>query len=197
MRRTLMAVGVVAVAAVLAACGKEPARTALAAADAAIEAVRPEAETFAPAEWVALREAAEAAHGKFTKGDYTGALSAAQALPAKASEVATAAAKKKQELLKAWADLQGQLPQLVRTLTEKVGALSRLKTLPKDVEKAAVENAAEAMPGLSQTWQDAVQAAASGDVPAAVARGEEVKARAEELASSLGLAPAVEAGPAK
>ena len=200
LRRTLMAVGVVALAAVLAACSKAPAEAALKSADAAIEAIRPDAEKFVPTEWAALQEAAKAAHEKFTKGDYAGALSAAQALPAKASEVATAAAKKKEEVVKAWAELQANLPQLVQTLTERVGALSKLKTLPKDVEKAAVENAAEAMPGLSQSWQDAVQAAAGGDLLAAVTRGGEVKARAEELATSLGLAPAapaVEAAPEK
>lgn len=190
LRRTLMAVGVVAVAAVLTACSKGPAEAALKSADAAIEAIGPEAEQFVPTEWAALQEAAKAAHESFTKGDYASALSAAQALPAKASDVATAAARKKEQVLKAWSELQASLPQLVQTLTEKVGALSKLKTLPKDVEKAAVENAAEAMPGISQLWQDAAQAAANGDLMAAVTRGEEAKARAEELATSLGLAPA-------
>jgi len=191
-----MALGIVAVVALVAGCGKAPAEAALKAADAAIEAARPQAEAFVPAEWGALQEAAKAAHEKFDKGDYQGALSAAQALPAKAQDVAAAGVRKKEEVTKTWADLQGSLPQLVQALTEKVAALSALKKLPKDVDRAAVEKATEAMPGITQLWQDASQAAAAGDVMGAFTRASEVKDRAEEIMKSLEpVAPAAEAGP--
>lgn len=200
MRRTFMAIGIVAVVALVAGCGKAPAEAALKAADAAIEAARPQAEAFVPAEWGALQEAAKAAHEKFDKGDYQGALSAAQALPAKAQDVATAGARKKEELMKTWADLQASLPQLVQTLTDRVASLSAMKTLPKDVEREAVEKATEALPGITQLWQDAAQAAASGDVRGAVTRAGDVRASAEEIMASLGLAapaPAAQPGPGK
>jgi hypothetical protein len=197
-RRTLVAVGIVAVTALLTACGKAPAEAALKAADAAIEAARPEAERFVPAEWSALQDAAKAAHEKFAKGDYQGALAGAQEIPAKATDVAAAAARKKEEVTKTWADLQGSLPQMLQALTEKVGALSAMKKLPKDVDRNAVDKATEALPGITQLWQDAAQAGAAGDVMGAVTRAAEVKDRAQEMLESLEpVAPAAEAAPEK
>ncbi len=193
-----MAVGVVAVAGVLAACGKGPARTALETADAAIEAVRPEAEAFVPVEWGMLQEAAKAAHDKFSKGDYSSALSAAQELPAKAKDVAATAARKKEEALKSWEELQGSLPQLMQALAAKLGTLSAAKKLPKDVDRAAVEAAQEALPGITQLWHDAGQSASRGDLMGAVIRAGEARDRAQELMRSVEPAgPAAEAASAK
>jgi hypothetical protein len=187
--RTLKLTAVLIACALAAACGKAPAEAALKAADAAIEAAKPEVEKYVPSEFASLSDAAKAAHEKFTQGDYKAALEAAQALPAKVQAAVAAAATKKEELTKAWSALSASLPTLVESLKGQVTKLSALKKLPAGLDKAKLDSAKSVLGTVTQSWTEASEAFKSGNIPQAVEKATALKAQAEATIASLTPAP--------
>ena len=116
-------------------CNKGPAADALDAADQALAAATPEIERYVPEELGSLTSAAQAARSEFEKGNYTEALKAAQALPAKIQAALAAATAKKDQLVAAWNDMSGSLAGLVQAITGKVTGLAAAKALPKGMTK--------------------------------------------------------------
>lgn len=188
--RKLFVVGLMILALLAAGCSKAPAEAALKVADEAIANVKPEAEKYVPEQFNALTAAAADARAKFDAKDYKGALTAAQALPAQADEVMKAAAAKKEELMKQWADMQGSLPAMVQSLTEKIGGLAAMKKLPKGVDAAMVETAKTSLADVTAGWTAASDAFNAGDVNGAIAKAGEVKTKAEQLSTMLEAVPA-------
>lgn len=169
-----------------AACSKAPAQAALAAADQAIEAAKPQLEKYVPAEFESLRDAAQAAHAKFDQGDYKGTLAAAQEIPGKVQAALAAAQAKREELTKAWADLQASLPGMVDAFKAKVTELAGTKKLPKGIDKAKVEAAQAELTALTQAWGEAASAFAAGQMTEAVAKANALKTRVEAAMAALG-----------
>ena len=188
--RTLKLTAVLIACALAAACGKAPAEAALKAADAAIEAARPEVEKYVPREFASLTDSAKAAHDKFNQGDYKAALEAAQGLPAKVQAAVTAAAAKKEELTRTWAALSTSLPTLVESLKGQVTKLSALKKLPAGLDVAKLESAKSSLGTITQSWADAGVAFTAGNIPQAVEKATALKAQAEASLASLTPAPA-------
>lgn len=187
--RTLKLTAVLIACALAAACGKAPADAALKAADAAIEAARPEVEKYVPSEFASLSDAAKAAHEKFTQGDYKAALDAAQGLPARVQAAVTAAAAKKEELTRTWAALSASLPTLVEALKGQVTKLAALKKLPSGLDAATLDSAKSALGTITQSWTDASEAFKAGSIPQAVEKATALKAQAEATLASLTPAP--------
>lgn len=188
--RKLFVVGLMILALLATGCSKAPAEAALKVADEAIAKVKPEAEKYVPEQFAALTAAAADAKAKFDAKDYKGALAAAQELPAKADEAMKAAAAKKDELMKQWADMQGSLPAMVQGLTEKVTGLAAMKKLPKGVDAAMVETAKTSLADVTSGWTAATEAYNGGDVMGAVAKAGDVKTKADELSKMLEAVPA-------
>ena len=106
MKNVLKMTALVLCCVALVACSqKGPAEAALTAAQTAVDGVKAEAAKYVPDQAKALMASLTAAREAFDKGDYKVALELAQPIPAKAKDVATAAAAKKDELLKTWASL--------------------------------------------------------------------------------------------
>jgi hypothetical protein len=187
--RILKLTAVLIACSIAAACGKAPAEAALKAADAAIEAAKPEVEKYLPSEFASLSDAARAAHGKFAQGDYKGALEGAQGLPAKVQAAVAAAAAKKEELSRAWATLSASLPKTIESLKAQVAKLSALKKLPAGLDKAKLESAKSALGPMTQSWADAGEAFNSGNIPRAVEKATALNAQAEATLASLMPAP--------
>lgn len=181
--------------AVLSACSKAPAEEAIKAADRSVEAARPVAEKLVPEKMKALNDALADAHGKFGKGDYAAALTAAKDIPAKANDVVAAAKAKKDELSKTWEALAREVPAMVAAVSGKVTELSATKKLPKGMDKAKVEGAKSALDGINQTWNAATEAARAGNWNEAIKRGGEAKAKAQEIMDSLGVTAAAPVPP--
>src|SRR5262249_25128343 len=109
-------------ATLIAACGsadKRPAETALKAAEAAVNAAKTEVSKYMPDQASALDAGLAAARDKFNKGDFKGALSDAQAVTAKANELANAVAAKKAELSKAWQEMSTLMPEAVERIKSR------------------------------------------------------------------------------
>jgi hypothetical protein len=183
--RKLMVVGLLILPLLVVGCSKAPAEAALKAADEAIAKVKPAAEMYVPEQFTALSTEADAAKALFDKGDYAAALAAAKDLPAKATEVMNAVTAKKDEITRTWTELQGSMPALVQGLTDKVGALSAMKRLPKGFDAAQVETAKTTLTDVTDLWTAATGAFGGGDLKGAVAKGGDAKTKAGELTTML------------
>ena len=202
MRRILTSLVLAASVAVLTtACSqKGPAEEALKAADAAATAAKANVEKYVPDQWKALNDALKGAKDAFAKGDYAGALTAAQAIPGKATEAVNAAKAKKDEYTKAWADIQASGEAAIKAAQDKVAEFAKMKKLPKGMDAAKLDAAKAGAADVKKMWDEAV-AVGSSDPMAAIEKAKAAKAKAEEVFASLTAAPpapaAKPAAPAK
>ena len=170
---------------------KEPAEAAIKAAEAAVGTAKAEAAKYVPDQVKGVEDALKAAKDAFEKKEYTQALTAAKDLPAKAKDLATAAAAKKAELTKAWEDMAAGLPKMVEAIKSRVDILSKSKKLPANLDKAKFEGAKAGLAEITQTWTDADNAFKGGNITDALAKANTVKAKATEIMTTLGMqAPA-------
>ena len=174
---------------------KEPAEAAIKAAEAAVSAAKAEAAKYVPDQVKGVEDALKAAKDAFEKKEYTQALNAAKDLPAKAKELASAAATKKAELTKTWEEMAGGLPKMVEAIKSRVDILSKSKKLPKGMDKATFEGAKAGLGEITQTWTDAENAYKGGNIADALAKANAVKAKATEIMTALGMQPPAAAKP--
>ena len=190
MSKRWMAVPAMLVAVILSvACAtqKAPAEAALTAADTAFAAAQTEAAKYVPDQVKGVEDAIAAAKDSFAKGDYQAALTAAQALPAKISDLTAAAAAKKAELMKSWETLSTGLPQVVASIQSRMDILSKSKKLPAGMDQAKFDGAKAGLDTIKQSWTEATTAFTAGNVADAVAKANTVKAKAAEVLGALGM----------
>jgi hypothetical protein len=174
--RKLLVLGLMVLPLLAAGCSKGPAEAALRAADEAIAKVAPDAEKFVPDQYKTLTDAAAAAKASFDKGDYAAALAAAKDLPAKATEVMTAATAKKDQLMGEWNVLSKDMPILVADWQKKFDELVASKKLPKTATPERIEELKGKLADVSATWTKATEAFNAGDIKGAIENGAAVKA---------------------
>jgi len=174
--RKLLVLGLMVLPLIAAGCSKGPAEAALKAADEAIAKVAPDAEKYVPGQFKTLTDAAAAAKASFDKGDYAAALTAAKDLPAKATEVMTAATAKKDELMGEWNVLSKDMPILVADWQKKFDELAASKKLPKTATPERIEELRGKLAEVNATWTKATDAYNAGDIKAAIENGASVKA---------------------
>jgi len=174
--RKVLVLGLMVLPLLAAGCSKGPAEAALKAADEAIAKVAPDAEKFVPDQLKTLTDAAAAAKASFDKGDYAAALAAAKDLPAKATEVMTAATAKKEQLMGEWTVLSKDMPILVADWQKKFDELVASKKLPKTATPERIEELKAKMAEVNATWTKATDAFNAGDIKAALENGNSVKA---------------------
>ena len=98
----------------------------------------------------------------FAKKDYKAALSAAKDLPAKAKELAAAAAAKKGELTKVWGEMSAGLPKMLDAIKSRVDILSKSKKLPANLDKAKFDEANAGYEEANKVGTDATSAFGAG-----------------------------------
>jgi hypothetical protein len=174
--RKLLILGLMVLPLFAAGCSKGPAEAALKAADEAIAKVAPDAEKFVPDQFATLTAAAAAAKASFDKGDYAAALAVAKDLPAKATEVMTAATAKKDELTAQWNVMSKDMPILVADWQKKFDELVAAKKLPKTATPERIAEMKTKFEELSTTWTKATDAFNAGDLKGALELGGNVKA---------------------
>src|ERR1700722_17253783 len=176
----------------VAACAgqKQPAQKLIGDIEATVTAASAEAAKYVPDQLADVQSKLGALKASFDKGDYAAVVTAGPAVLGAAQTLATAAAAKKDEILKAlndeWAVLAGSLPGNMTAIQSRIDLLSK-----KSGKKSAAGidlNAAKA--GLSDAmslWSKAQAAFASGSLDEAVRTAKDVKARTDALAASLKL----------
>jgi hypothetical protein len=124
----------------------------------------------------------------FDHKDYAGVLNGAPEVLSAAQSLATAAAARKDEILKAlnddWTDLAAAVPGEVTTLQSRMEILGS-KSGAKLAKGVDVEAARGRVDDVASLWSKAQAAFAAGNLNEAVATAKDVKSKAEALAVDL------------
>ena len=177
-------------AVLLASCGsadKGPAEAALKAAEEAVNAAKADAMKYVPDQAKSLDAALAAAREKFNKGDFKAALSEAQALTAKAKDIASAAAAKKTELSKAWEEMSVGMPKVVDAIKSRVDILSQSKKLPAGMTAEKLAEAKTGLAEITKQWTEATAASTGGNLTDAIAKATVAKKKAAEVLTALNM----------
>jgi len=186
LNRSAILVGVFVLAAVVVGCAsqKAPAEAAIASAEAAFAAIQNEAVKYVPDQAKEISDSIAAAKDAVAKSDYQAALTAAQALPARITDLTNAVAAKKAALTATWSGLSASMPKVVEAIQSRIDILSKSKKLPAGLDKAKFEEAKTGLASMTATWTEATTAYGAGNLTDAIAKAESVK---EKAASVMGL----------
>jgi len=177
---------------ILAACAgqKEPAQKLIGNIEATVTAASAEAAKYVPDQLTDVQTKLGALKASFDKQDYAAVVTGAPALLSEAQGLATAAAAKKDEILKAlndeWTGLAGTLPGEVTAIQNRIDLLSKKsnKKMAAGIDLAAAKSG---LADASSLWSKAQAAFASGNMDEAVNTAKQVKSKADALAGSLKL----------
>jgi hypothetical protein len=186
---------------IMAACAgqKEPAQKLIGDIESTVTAASTEAAKYVPDQLADVQSKLGDLKTSFGKQDYAVVVTGAPAVLSAAQNLATAAAAKKDEVLKAlndeWTGLAGALPAAVTAVQNRIDLLSKKSSkkltagIDLDAAKAGVGDA-------TSLWSKAQAAFAAGNLEEAVSTAKYVKAKVEALAASLKMnLPAMAAAP--
>jgi hypothetical protein len=177
---------------VLASCTgqKEPAQRLIAEIQSTITAASGEAAKYVPGELQEVQSKFGELQAAYDKKDYPAVVTGAQAVLGAAQSLATDAAAKKDEILKAlndkWTGLAGSVPgylMAIQTRLEFLGKKANKKAAAGIDTEAAKSRLSDAM----SLWSKAQAAFAGGTMEEAVTTAQSVKAEAESIAAALKL----------
>lgn len=177
---------------ILAACAgqKEPAEKLIGEIQTTVTAASAEAGKYIPEQLTSVQTQLSALKASFDKQDYAAVLSGAPAVLAAAQSLATAAAEKKDDALKAlddkWTALAGSVPADLTAIQNRIEYLAK-KANKKAAAGIDLDAAKSASSDAMSLWSKAQAAFASGNLDEAVKTAQDVKSKLEPLASSLKL----------
>jgi hypothetical protein len=177
---------------ILAACAgqKEPAEKLIAEIQATVTAASSEAAKYIPDQLAGVQTQLNALKASFDKQDYPAVVSGAPAVLGAAESLATDAAAKKDEVLKAlndkWTALAGSVPGYLTAIQNRIDFLAK-KANKKAAAGIDLEGAKSAESDAMATWSKAQAAFATGNMDEAVNTAQNVKSKVEAVASGLKL----------
>lgn len=177
---------------ILAACAgqKEPAEKLIGEIHATVTAASTEAGKFIPEQLMSVQTQFDALKASFDKQDYAAVVSGGPAVLAAAQSLATAAAEKKDDALKAlndqWTTLAGRVPAELTAIQNRVEYLAK-KANKKAAAGIDLEAAKSALSDAMSLWSKAQAAFATGNLDEAVKTAQDVQSKVEPLASNLKL----------
>lgn len=183
-------VALLGIALIVVGCGnaqKEATEAAINAAQAAINAAQGEAAKYVPDQLQAAQTALQNAKDAVAKGDYQAALSAAQEAANKAKDLAAAAAAKRDEWTKEWADLSTSMPKSLDEVKAKLNAYSHGAHMPAGMDKSKLADAKTQYEQLKQGWADATATATQGNMADAINKVTGLKDMLAKLKEMLGI----------
>ena len=174
----------------LAACAgqKQPAQKLIGDVDATVTAASTEAAKYVPDQLADVQGKLGALKASYDKQDYAAVMTGGAAVLSEAQTLATAAAAKKDEILKAlndqWTALAGSLPSEVAAIQNRVDVLSR-KSSKKQTAGIDLDAVKAGAGEATALWSKAQAAFAAGNLDEAVSTAKDVKVKVEALATSL------------
>jgi hypothetical protein len=186
----LSAVSLVAV--LLAACAgqKEPAEKVIGEIQATVTAASTEAAKYIPEQLAGVQTQLSALKASFDKQDYAAVVTGAPPVLSAAQSLATDAAAKKDEVLKAlndrWTALAGSVPGYLTAIQNRMDFLAK-KANKKAAAGIDLEGAKSASSDAMAAWSKAQAAFATGNMDEAVTTAQDVNAKVQAVASSLKL----------
>jgi hypothetical protein len=187
---------------ILAACAsqKEPAQKLIGDVESTVAAASTEAAKYVPDQLADVQAKLAGLKESFDKQDYAAVVTGGPAVLTAAQGLATAAAAKKDEVLKAlndeWTGLSSALPGDVTAIQTRIDELSK-KSNKKQAKGIDLDAAKAGAGDATSLWSKAQAAFAAGNLDEAVSTAKDVKAKVEALAATLKLdLPASTAAPA-
>jgi DNA repair exonuclease SbcCD ATPase subunit len=183
---------IAAAAIILAACAgqKKPAQKLIGDIETTVTAASTEAAKYVPDQLADVQSKLAALKASYDKQDYAAVVTGAPPVLTAAQSLATAAAAKKDEMLKAlndeWTGLSGSVSGAITAIQSRIELLSKKSSK----KMAAGIDLAAAKSGLSDAtslWSKAQAAFASGNLEEAVSTAKDVKGKIDALAASLKL----------
>ena len=182
----------------LASCSgqKAPAGKLVGDIEATVIAASSEAAKYIPGQLLDVQTKLDALKAAYDKQNYADVVTNGPAVLRAAEELATAAAAKKDEVIKAleeeWTALAGTLPAQLTAIQGRVDVLGRKssKKLASGIDLDAARAGADDAASL---WSKAQAAFAAGNLDEAVATAKTVKAKLATLAETLKMDPAAPA----
>ena len=174
----------------LAACAgqKEPAQKLIGDIEATVIAASAEAAKYVPDQLADVQGKLGALKASFDKQDYAAVMTGGPAVLSEAQSLATAAAAKKDEILKVlndqWTGLAGALPADVAAVQNRIDVLSQ-KSSKKQAAGIDLDAAKAGAGDATALWSKAQAAFAAGNLDEAVSTAKDVKVKVEALATSL------------
>jgi len=186
---------------IVAACAgqKEPAQKLIGDVQASVTAASAEAAKYVPDQLADVQTKLGGLKASYDKQDYAAVVAEAPAVLSAAQNLATAAAAKKDEILKTlndqWSGLAGSLPAAVAAVQDRIDLLSK-KPGKKPAAGVDLDAAKAGVGDATSLWSKAQAAFAAGNLDEAVSTAKDVKAKIEALAASLKMnLPAMAAAP--
>jgi hypothetical protein len=183
----------ISVAAILlAACAsqKEPAQKLIGDIEATVAAASTEAAKYVPDQLADVQAKLNGLKESFDKQDYATVMMGGPVVLSAAQGLATAAAAKKDEVLKAlndeWTGLAGSLPGDVTAIQNRIDELSK-KSNKKQAKGIDLDAAKAGAGDATSLWSKAQAAFAAGNLDEAVSTAKDVKAKVEAVAAGLKL----------
>ena len=177
---------------ILAACAgqKEPAQKLISDVESVVTAASSEAAKYIPDQLADVQSKLDALKASFAKQDYAAVVTSAPAVLSSAQELATAAAARKDEVLKSlnetWSALAATVPAEVTAVQNRIDELSKKPS--KKMAAGLDLNAAKGAAGdATALWSKAQAAFAAGNLDEAVSTAKDVKAKVEAVAAALKL----------
>jgi hypothetical protein len=175
----------------LAACAgqKEPAQKLISDIDATVTAASAEAAKFVPDQLIAVQSKLGDLKAAYGRQDYAAVVKGAPAVLESAQTLATAAAAKKDEVLKAlndqWTGLAATVPGYFLAIQKRMAFLSKKSNQKASRIDLAAANAALA--DASSLWSKAQAAFATGNLNEAVSTATDVKSKLQAVAAAIKL----------
>ena len=179
-------------AVLLAACAgqKEPAQRLIADIQATVTAASDEAAKYIPDQLMDVQTKLGELRAAFDKKDYPAVVRGAPAVLDAAQSLATAAAAKKDEVLKAlndkWTGLAGSVPGYMTAIQNRIDFLGK-KANKKAAAGIDLDAAKSGLADAMSLWSKAQVAFAGGNMDEAVSTAQSVKTKVESLAAALKL----------
>ena len=187
---------------ILAACAsqKDPAQKLIGDVESAVAAASTEAAKYVPDQLADVQAKLNGLKESFDKQDYAAVVTGGPAVLTAAQGLATAAAAKKDEVLKAlndeWTGLSGPLPGDVTAIQTRIDELSK-KSNKKKAKGIDLDGAKAGAGEATSLWSKAQAAFAAGNLDEAVSTAKDVKTKVDAVAATLKLdLPATAAAPA-
>jgi len=191
--RTLVLAAIVAGAAFVSGCAnnEQPARQALASAEASLAEVRVDAAKYAPEELQQVESRLARVKDDLAKEEYTDVLGGATQLTKETAALKEVVVSKQTQAVAAtheWEALSEEVPKMVQAIESRVDSLSGTK-LPKDLDKESFESAKAALESMKSLWAEASAAFEAGNAILAADKARMVQAKGEEVIDQLGMSP--------
>lgn len=176
----------------LAACSgeKEPAQKLISDIEATVTAASAEAAKYVPDQLIAVQSKLGDLKASYARQDFAAVVKGAPAVLESAQSLATAAAAKKDELLKAlndqWTGLAATVPGYFPAIQNRMAFLSK-KANKKAAAGIDLSAATAATADASSLWSKAQAAFAAGNMNEAVSTATDVKSKLQAVAAAIKL----------